>query len=689
MSRVLCVAEKPSVAKELANILSAGHPQPIRTHSPYNAKFEFDYELDGRRCTLVVTSVTGHLMNQDFPEGLQKWGQIDPIRLLDLDVPVIKSVPEDKKNLERNLIEEARRCSQLICFLDCDREGENISFEVIDTCRKGNRNIVARRARFSALIPADIHRAMRNLTDPDKRTSDAVDARQEIDLRLGAAFTRFQTKSLARCFEETLDKLISWGPCQFATLGFVVDRAWQIETFVPEDFWAIQCSIARGGVVAKFDWSRGRLFDRLSCTVLYELCMANPTAIVTAVQEREKRKWRPLPLNTVALQTLASRKLGISSDVAMSIAEELYNKGIISYPRTETENFKEGTDLLELIRRQLVSPAWGAFAARLVDGGEFLWPRHGSHDDQAHPPIHPQQVAPDLSGDARKLYELVCRHFLACCSRAAVGAETVVSVEIGPERFECRGLMIRALNYLDVYIYERWSDHSIPVFELGEALLPAELRMTSGSTQPPPLLSEADLISLMDKHGIGTDATIAQHIATIQQREYARKDAQQRFAPTPLGHALVTAYEAIGIELARPHFRAKMEQDMTAIAAGGRSCAEVVGSWMRVMRPIFEDCVRARDRLVGEMRRFFAPVDAGRWQVVVRGLSRCGTCQGLMDVRRRASARAGGGEERMLFCGACRQSYALPRGNLSANAHICPICNFQVCERPPERRGRD
>jgi DNA topoisomerase-3 len=280
-------------------------------------------------------------MTQDFPEGLQKWGQVDPIRLLDLDVPVVKSIPEDKKGLERNLIEEARRCAQLICFLDCDREGENISFEVIDTCRKGNRAIVARRARFSALIPQDIHRAMRSLTDPDKRTSDAVDARQEIDLRLGAAFTRFQTKSLARCFEETMDKMISWGPCQFATLGFVVDRAWQIETFVPEDFWGIHLSIAKGGAVAVFEWSRGRLFDRAACALLYELCMADPTAHVTSVQEREKRKWRPLPLNTVALQTLASRKLGISSDVAMTIAEELYNKGILSYPRTETENFKE------------------------------------------------------------------------------------------------------------------------------------------------------------------------------------------------------------------------------------------------------------------------------------------------------------------------------------------------------------
>ena len=519
---------------------------------------------------------------------------------------------------------------------------------------------------------------MRNLSDPDKRTSDAVDARQEIDLRLGAAFTRFQTKSLARCFEETMDKLISWGPCQFATLGFVVDRAWQIERFVPEDFWGIRCSVSRNGNVAVFEWSRDRLFDRAACTILYELCMQDPTAIVTGVQEREKRKWRPLPLNTVALQTMASRKLGISSDVAMNIAEELYNKGIISYPRTETENFKQGTDLLELIRRQRDSPAWGAFAARLVDGGEFLWPRVGTHDDQAHPPIHPLQFVADLSGDAQRLYELVCRHFLACCAHDAVGAETVVTLEIGPETFVCRGLMIHALNYLDVYVYERWSDRSIPVFQPGEALQPTELLMTAGRTHPPPLLSEADLISLMDRHGIGTDATIAQHISTIQQREYARKDAQQRFSPTPLGHALVTAYEAIGIELARPHFRARMEQDMTVIAAGGRTCTEVVAAWMQVMRPIFQDCVRGRDRLVGEMRRFFAPVDAGRWQVVERGLSRCGTCQGLMDVRRRASGRAGGGEERMLFCGACRQSHALPRGNLSANAHICPICNFQV-----------
>ena len=108
----------------------------------------------------------------------------------------------------------------------------------------------------------------------------------------------------------------------------------------------------------------------------------------------------------------------------MAVAEELYNAGIISYPRTETERFKEGTNLHKLISKQLQSAQWGGFADKLLNQGGFEWPRPGKNDDMAHPPIHPTAFAPDLDGEKKKLFELIVRHFLACCSKDAVGAET-------------------------------------------------------------------------------------------------------------------------------------------------------------------------------------------------------------------------------------------------------------------------
>lgn len=147
---------------------------------------------------------------------------------------------QDKRDIERNLQREARTCQRLILWLDCDREGENIAFEVLQVCRSVNPGLRVSRAHFSALIPRDLFRATETLTDPNEHWAKAVDARQEIDLRIGAAFTRFQTMRLRRRFH--LPDLVSYGPCQFPTLGFVVERFLQRERFRSEPFWRIELS---------------------------------------------------------------------------------------------------------------------------------------------------------------------------------------------------------------------------------------------------------------------------------------------------------------------------------------------------------------------------------------------------------------------------------------------------------------
>lgn len=132
----------------------------------------------------------------------------------------------------------------LIIWTDCDREGENIGFEVISVCTAINPRLQVLRAKFSEITKQAVFNAMNNLVQPDKRVSDAVDVRQELDLRIGAAFTRFQTLRLTRKFPVALaDRLISYGSCQFPTLGFVVERYKSIQDFVREDFWKIDGTI--------------------------------------------------------------------------------------------------------------------------------------------------------------------------------------------------------------------------------------------------------------------------------------------------------------------------------------------------------------------------------------------------------------------------------------------------------------
>ena len=433
--------------------------------------------------------------------------------------------------------------------------------------------------------------------------SEAVDARQELDLRIGAAFTRFQTLRFQPRFHELDKKILSYGSCQFPTLGFVVEQYWNRERFVPEDFWKISVTLTKDRMNVQFSWDRGVLFDQLCCLVLYERCIDNPIATVTSVSSRPTKKWRPLPLTTVELQKFGSRRLRIDSHRIMVIAEELYNKGYISYPRTETNEFEQGFNLNALIQKQVGSPQWGDYAQRLLNG-EFKWPRKGNQNDKAHPPIHPTNFINDLQGDQKKVYEFITRCFLACCSDDAHGLQTNVAIKIDDQGFHASGLQVTARNYLDVYTYDRWSDTIMPEFRQGERIQPSACEMHNGRTSPPGLLTEADLIATMDRNGIGTDATIAEHIKKIQDREYVFKD-NQVFVPSTLGLALVEGYDEIAFEtsLAKPHLRRQMEQLMKDVCQARRTKASIVDESLRLYSEMFQKANRMVHKLDRSMAK--------------------------------------------------------------------------------------
>lgn len=382
---------------------------------------------------------------------------------------------------------------------------------------------------------------------------------------------------------------------------------------------------SRDGTKVNFSWARNRLFDRMTTVILYERCLAAKVAKVINVQEKPIRKYKPLPLTTVELQKAATRLLRMSGQQAMTIAEGLYNKGFISYPRTETDRFDKGMNLKALVQKQTPDQRWGQFAQGLVNGA-FKQPREGKHDDKAHPPIHPiTYAAPSvLNFDEGRLYEYVVRRFLACCSEDALGMATDVDLQYADETFSARGVIVLERNYLDVFIYDKWDNTvELPKFTRGETFQPTEAMMTEGKTSPPNYLTEADLIALMDANGIGTDATMAEHIQKIQDREYVatiersgqaggddepaqdeappsrggrgrgrgrgsrgrgastssggRRGGIRVFVPTQLGVALILGYDRMNFEtsLGKPFLRKEMEIKMKAICEG-RITKEVV-----------------------------------------------------------------------------------------------------------------
>jgi len=265
-----------------------------------------------------------------------------------------------------------------------------------------------------------------------------------------------------------------------------------------------------------------------------------------------------------------------------------------------------------------------------------------------------------LGAEERRVYEFIVRRFLACCSEDAKGESSMIELTYGGEIFSASGLMVLEREYLEVYPYEKWeSSRKLPVFTLGETFVPTEAMMNEGKTTPPGYLTEPELIALMDVNGIGTDATMAEHIAKIKERSYVltqartggtfvagfansgargsrggrgrgrgrgglatvsstgQNNSMQEFIPTTLGVALIEGYDNIGFatSLSKPFLRkevrtsiemskvdqakrlTQMELQMKAICAGTISKNDVVHESLEKYREVYYKSMQHMDVL--------------------------------------------------------------------------------------------
>nr|CAI5843837.1 unnamed protein product [Callosobruchus analis] len=197
MKTVFMVAEKPSLAASLANILSNGKNSSRKGFNGACSVHEWNGMFGNSPAHFKMTSVCGHVFGVDFISKYNNWDRVDPVELF--SCPIEKKESMAKLKMPAFLAAESKGCDNLVLWLDCDKEGENICFEVM-SCVSGSMlgnvhsNNVTYRAHFSAITEKDIKAAFTNLGYPNENEARSVDARQELDLRIGCAFTRFQTK---------------------------------------------------------------------------------------------------------------------------------------------------------------------------------------------------------------------------------------------------------------------------------------------------------------------------------------------------------------------------------------------------------------------------------------------------------------------------------------------------------------
>ena len=219
VGRVLCIAEKPSVARAVAEALSGGKhctrgARPLQTHTLHTY-----FPPAKRLCHVAVTSVLGHVFSLDFRGGAERRGDVSSI--FAADTHKLPADASESLDVVRHLRQQAAGCGWLCLFLDCDREGENICFECLSVLPQYAAERVWR-AKFSAVTEREVRGAWAHLGKPNAAESAAVDTRQELDLKVGVAFTRLLTRALRdaarRRFSLPALRLLSYGPCQTPTL---------------------------------------------------------------------------------------------------------------------------------------------------------------------------------------------------------------------------------------------------------------------------------------------------------------------------------------------------------------------------------------------------------------------------------------------------------------------------------------
>jgi DNA topoisomerase-1 len=590
----LIVTEKDNAARRIADILSGGSAEAERVND-VNV-----YKWGGKRCI----GLSGHVVGVDFPPEYGDWRDVEPVELVSAQV--------EKRPTQENIVAALRRlarnASHVHIATDYDREGELIGKEAYELVREVNDEAPVDRVRFSSITDREVTEAFADPDDLDFDLAAAGEARQIIDLMWGASLTRFLSLSARQLGED----FISVGRVQGPTLKLIVDREREIDAFDPEDYWELFADLAKDAETfeAQYfyldtdDTEAERVWDEARAEAVDSVLSAASTATVEEVRRRTRTDDPPAPFNTTQFIRAASG-IGYSAQRAMSIAEDLYTAGYITYPRTDNTVYPEDLDPRELLEALSAGRRFGEDADALLDADDVT-PTAGDEETTDHPPIHPTDELPsasDLSEDEWEVYELVVRRFLATVADAATWEHLRVVAAVAGEdetlSLKANGKRLVDPGYHAVYPYRSTSENYVPDVGEGEELAVTETRLEAKQTQPPRRYGQSRLIETMEDMGIGTKATRHDVIQKLYDRGYIEGDPPR---PTRLARGVVEASEEFADLIVSEEMTAQLEADMGAIARGEATLEEVTDESREILEEVFDRLSDSRDALGDHLR---------------------------------------------------------------------------------------
>ena len=543
------ITEKPSVAREIARIVGA-------------TKREEGYFEGGG---YAVTWAFGHLVQLAMPDGYGIRGFVrdnlpvipETFTLIPRQIKTEKGYkPDSGVTAQIKVIARLFNGSeQIVVATDAGREGELI-FRYLYHYIGCSTPFV--RLWISSLTDKAIREGLRNLENGSKYDNLflAAKARSESDWLVGINGTQALTIAAGH-------GTYSVGRVQTPTLGMVCERYWENRRFTPEAFWQLHIAVNgndNDGTVKLS--SSGKWKEKEPATALYNKVKEAGTATVTKVERKEKTEETPLLFDLTTLQKEANAKHGFTAEQTLGIAQKLYEKRLITYPRTGSRYIPEDvfSEIPKLLAFIGAMPEWkGKVQAKAQPARRSV---DGSKVTDHHALLVTGEKPLFLSKEDNTVYQMIAGRMIEAFSEKCVKDTTTVTAECAGAEFTVKGSVIRQAGWRAVHGEEDKEEISIPDWQEGDTLTLKGCSITEGKTKPKPLHTEATLLSAMETAGkeveddalrqalkdcgIGTPATRAAIIETLFKRGYMER-CKKSLVPTEKGLALYSIVKTMRI----------------------------------------------------------------------------------------------------------------------------------------------
>ncbi len=584
----------------------------------------------------TVLASYGHV--RDLPS---KDGSVEP----DNDFAMHYEVDTDSKKQINAIASAVKGADMLYLATDPDREGEAISWHVLEALKESKKlpkDIGVKRIAFHEITKKAILHAVENPRDIDMDLVNAQQARRALDYLVGF--------NLSPVLWRKLPGSRSAGRVQSVALRLVCEREAEIETFITQEYWSIVASLKSSGgeFGAKLTELDGKKLDKFALPNEEAASKAVATLRaahfhVESVTPKTSRRMPYAPFSTSTLQMEASRKLGFGAKRTMQVAQKLYENGFITYMRTDGVTVSQ--DAIQQARELIAKD----FGPHYVPATPRQYKAKAKNAQEAHEAIRPTDLSKrlrdtGLSGEEGELYDLIWKRMMASQMEMAVYDQVAVELRDVSKKHALRatGSVLKFDGFLSLYQEVEEADQKVakdgdeeeddsgqrlPEMKAGEPVSTSSVIPNQHFTAPPPRFSEASLVKRLEELGIGRPSTYASIISVLVDRNYVRLD-KKRFVAEPLGRIVTAFLMNFFDRYVEYDFTAGLEERLDMIADGERNWKQELELFWKDFSARVEDSKKLTiSEVLTKVEELLEPYIFGTGEAAAKAkvCSKCGT----------------------------------------------------------------